>query len=99
MSTRTGLSHQSPGQRRGGRAGGSGPGTHRLPRAALEKPDLQRVFVHHANEGHIGAIGEARMPFELGAHLSPVEIEIADEYGALRIADVQDHALMARRRG
>ena len=29
----------------------------------------------------------------------PVEIEIVDENGALRIADVQDHALVARYQG
>ena len=40
--------------------------------------------------------GEARMPLQLGSQRAPVEIEIRDEDGALRISDVQDHRFAVR---
>ena len=51
------------------RAGRSGSGTHGLACAALEKTDIQRVFVHHANKRYVGAIRKARMPLQIGSRV------------------------------
>ncbi len=42
--------------------------------------------------------GKARMPLDPAPSAAPVEIEIVDEDGALRIADVQDRGLAVRAR-
>ena len=46
-----------------------------------------------ADEGDVGAVGEMRMRFDLGAHAAPVEIEILHKDRALRIADVEQSRL------
>jgi len=87
------VAHQTPRESGGRRASRSGSGTHGLPCASLEKPDIQRVIVHHPNKGYVGAMRETRVPFQLRSQRfpiksMPVEFEIVHKYGALRIPDV-----------
>jgi len=44
------------------------------------------MFVDYAEKRHVRALRKMRMPFDLGAERTPVEIEMVDRDRALRIA-------------
>src|ERR1035437_10262938 len=89
-----GAGDESAGQRRGGCAGGTCARTHGLAGAPLEEPDVERVFIDFPDEGDVGPIGKLPVPFDGCAEGSPVEIEMIDKDGALRISDVEDGRIM-----
>ncbi len=58
-----------------------------------------RTRVEDAHKGYVGAIRKAGVVFDMGAERAPVEIEIIDEYGTLRVADIENYAVVIEHLG
>ena len=78
--------HHTPLYRGGERARRARAGAHRLARAPLPESNLQVVFVARPEKRDIRAVRKLRMTLNLRAQRAPIEIEIRNGHGALRIA-------------